>query len=673
MAYERALQQAYELAYFVHCDRDLALRIAAEAAGMLEVAASAQDKRLYYTPSGRHADMGKATAFRTKVTLGERHLLQRLVMFVSERYERETERTSPERLTERDMLVRFVKHLVRITLKRSSFYVTLGIGRLLHAYSTPETAEIYAVLVQNPDRVHDDAYFRSRKKVLMQEMTDRFVDIVHLKKGARGEERFESRPDDDADIDFARACLERFTLWDTKCRMPERFVPSQDILAAFDHTGADPEDEHTVEINRIHALVHPKCFERLTLALGFDAPRLRLEIPRFFLASTGDRNGDGDRTPPPPSDDDLRALGKTLASQAERRRAFHIGALSVAVDGCARASLDPCRADRVLVDVDGGAEFVEVRAEDGLLLAAIGLERDADDCIRTAELAVTLEAGQRIAFAVAPSGLDGARVEVSYTETAPTRAARLALRRGAVRMFGSVDRAWRVAGATAAGAILVAGLVGAYFVWQHPGATVETPSAPVAETAPTPDAPAPQASEPESQPTQPDIDIAGAGSASPGRHGSASPGRHGSASPGRSGTRSRPTLPDDSSAEPVVRGEDEEWVAAQFRDVKVIHVDPLGDGDDAKAVHDALVKQISASGRFAIAPTRDAADAVLKGTVTTDRAQGHGVTVMLRLVNADGETIWPASGAWTVSAPAPKAASKALTDLLDEAKKAENP
>jgi len=187
---EESLARAFQLAYFIHGDRETALNIAAEALAKLEVAAAAQDKRLYYTPTGRAA---RAERFRTKVSVGELHLLQRLVYVESEPYERLAEQSpNGESPDEEDMLIHFIKHLVRITVRRNSFYVTLGLSRLLHNYSTAETMEMYNILVQDPGRVRDDYYYRSRKGRLMKELKERFGDLLRVARGARGEERFQS-------------------------------------------------------------------------------------------------------------------------------------------------------------------------------------------------------------------------------------------------------------------------------------------------------------------------------------------------------------------------------------------------------------------------------------------------------------------------------------------------
>jgi hypothetical protein len=81
---EESLARAFQLAYFIHGAKETALNIAVEAFAKLEVAAAAQDKRLYYTPTGRAE---RVERFRTKVSVGELHLLQRLVYVESEPHE----------------------------------------------------------------------------------------------------------------------------------------------------------------------------------------------------------------------------------------------------------------------------------------------------------------------------------------------------------------------------------------------------------------------------------------------------------------------------------------------------------------------------------------------------------------------------------------------------------
>src|SRR3954465_9461788 len=191
--------RAFQLAYFLHRERKIAVEIATRALNKLQLAATAQGKRLYYRLTGR-ADARKA---RSKVSLGEPHLLQRLVYVESEEYERKRELAAQHSnpgngvkpAHHSDLVVYFIKHLVRITTRRNSFYVTLGLSRLLYNYSTAETMELYNLVIQDPDRVHDDYYYRSRKGVLLKELKERFGELIETSKGARGEQRW--RPNDD--------------------------------------------------------------------------------------------------------------------------------------------------------------------------------------------------------------------------------------------------------------------------------------------------------------------------------------------------------------------------------------------------------------------------------------------------------------------------------------------
>lgn len=642
MAAEMLLRKAFELAYFLHGDREIARRVAVDAAGLLEVTATAQVKRLYYS-----------AASRTKVSLGDLHLLQRLVYVASEPYELASERENPGRLTERDLIARFVKHLVRITVKRSSFYATLGVSRVLHAYNTPETAELYAVVVQNPDRVRDEAYFRARKKVLMQEMTKRFGDALRVARGPRGEERFEHGERSEWRIAFARTCLDRFTLWDTACRIPRDFAPLEHRLAAFAYTDTSADNESEVEVHRLHAVLHPSCFDRLAAALGLDAPAAKIDLPRFHLAVRD--GGSDDHTPPRLADDELATMAAALSSRAATRKALAAGSLAVMVDGNLRATLVAGAPARV--DVDGDAELIEVRARaEDVPLATLLLERDgAGDNLRPARAAVELEGGQKIAFEVVPNESGGASVEVAYRE--PATAA--AFVRRLAGLAAAPGAAWSIARpALALGLLVAVGYAGYVALNPTPGppalVTTETPR-PAEPPAPSPPAPPPVV---EKTAPVPADEVAGHGVASPGRHGAASPGRHGVASPGRNGNVDDATRPN------VTRGEQEAWTAARLAEVKTIHVDPLGDGAEAAAVRDAIVAELKRSGRFAVAAERDSADAVMKGAVTAGQ---KGPRVALRLVNADGEVIWPVGGAtWT---GATDATPRAVADLVDAAQR----
>src|SRR6266581_7844440 len=184
------LNRAFELAYFILGDRPAAIYVAMAAMDKLKTASSNQGRRLYYTPTGRSA----YPAVRTKVNLSELHLLQRLVYVESELFERLIE-GQRKTIQQDDLIIRYIKHLIRITTKHNSFYVTLGLCRLLYNYSTADTAEIYNLVLQDPLRMRDDHYYRSRKKLLMEEMKTRFGNLIRTERGLRREERFQPQED----------------------------------------------------------------------------------------------------------------------------------------------------------------------------------------------------------------------------------------------------------------------------------------------------------------------------------------------------------------------------------------------------------------------------------------------------------------------------------------------
>ncbi len=279
------------------------------------------------------------------------------------------------------MLIYFIKHLVRITVRRNSFYVTLGLSRLLHNYSTAETMEMYNVLVQDPGRVRDDYYYRSRKGRLMKELKERFGDWLRVTRGARGEERVQTDDTPGRHAELARECLQEFTPWSTDCAIPAGLDPLAEEIRDLQFDGSDPDREHAIEVNRFHAALHPDCFARLAAGLKFASPAERLSTPYFYMAK--DRNHDQDRKPPrrsrraPQLDEaELNAIKNAVAERSSRRKTFAAGLLRVIVDGSERARLDLHRASRVRFETQENDELIEVRSADGILLATYLLNQD---------------------------------------------------------------------------------------------------------------------------------------------------------------------------------------------------------------------------------------------------------------------------------------------------------
>lgn len=422
------LERAFRLAFFLHGKRETAKKIALDAMNKLETASNAQFKRLYYTPTGR-PENSKAT--RSRVSLSDLQLLQRLVFVESEAYEREKE--NGEKITEKDLVTFFIKHLVRISLKRNSFYVTLAVSRILHNYPTADAMEIYNVVVQDPDRVHDDYYYRSRKGVLMKELKARFGEFLEIIKVNRGEERFSSETDNDA-TETARECLKFFTPWNSSCAIPETFDPFTDVIKPFHFDKKDPDEEHRTEVNRIHATLHPECFSRLTQALNLSSPQDTMEIPKFMLTNNQTNIDDDDwRNPPSLDADELRQIKEILSTQAASRKAVNVGFLRVVADGVQIGQVHSGEADSARFGLGGEAELIEIYADGDTLLATHLLNFEA---LLTGEqeLTIMLEGGQRITLGLVQfldefGEVAEVNVSVSYVETAWQKRLALAIHR----------------------------------------------------------------------------------------------------------------------------------------------------------------------------------------------------------------------------------------------------
>ena len=439
---EQVLNKAYRLAYFLHQDKSIATRIVSAATLKLNVAMASQSKRLYYVPVGRFSrgESRRTDGIRNKALFSDLHLLQRLVYVESEPFERQKERAaqlappdvhpSGDPATDEDLLVYFIKHLVRITTKRNAFYVTLGVSRLLHSYSTLETMEIYNAVIGEPERVKDDYYYRSRKAVLMHEMYERFGHLIRACRQRRGEERFETQPGSSELRSLLRECLRLFTPWDTQCAVPRDFDPLKSVIAAL--ASKSSADENKVEVNRIHAVLHPDCFERLVAAFGYSPPEERMELPRFYLDQTDDQAPPRQRSAPADlSAEELAEINHMLDEQAGRRRGSSPNALiRIMVDGVERGRMNPAEQSSISFSAEENAEIIEVKSTDSrgdLLLATHVLSSFSDAAIVSS---IRLEGGQDLSLSITRRQIEGnggadLLVKFGYRETAPRRAARL--------------------------------------------------------------------------------------------------------------------------------------------------------------------------------------------------------------------------------------------------------
>jgi hypothetical protein len=670
---EDVLNKAYRLAYFLHQDKRVAIQIVGAATLKLNVAMAVQSKRLYYVPMGRFSpgESRRSDGIRNKALFSDLHLLQRLVYVESEPYERRKERAAQvappgvpaagDPASEDDLLVYFIKHLVRITTKRNAFYVTLGISRLLHSYSTLETMEIYNAVIGEPERVKDDYYYRSRKGVLMQEMYQRFGELIRACRQRRGEERFETQQGSSEQRSLVRECLRLFTPWDTQCPVPPDFDPLRSVIASL--TSNSTADENRVEISRIHAILHPNCFEKLVAAFGYGAPGERMELPRFFF-----QKNDDDESPPQqrsaPADltaEELAEINRMLAEQARRRRrSSSTSVIRIIVDGIERATLNPAEERSISFSAEEDAELIEVKTKDasGDLLLATHLLTSVGKDDDTVVASIRLEGGQQLSLSIKRRAIDASGggdllVEFGYRETRLGRATRLWWQRFGFRRnaeAGLSPRHILVAGVVL---ICVASYLGYVMLrsrqTKQPVQVSVVQPAPSTQNYPTPD-----------------------GSSGAVDNGSASrPPR-----PSRSNRSKRPATSPRASDPSQTR---EEEVAGDLtrsgnavpnltlREVKKIYIDMRG-ATAIDQLRSNLIASLNSSGVVTAATSAGEADAALKIVVSNNSAEGQ-IEASAILVNARGTKLWPkVSRGPRYSGETTKVVSEMVRDLLSEIK-----
>jgi hypothetical protein len=287
-----SLQRAFRLAYFVCPDRTTAIDAVFQSMVRLDSVATAQTKRLYYRQA-RHAKI-------YRVSYNDAQLLQRLV-FDS------VERLVPRPLGLADTLVRYVACLLNQSMQRSSIYVAVAICRLLYRLSTQQTLAICDVVCDQPMTWYSEDGVRRAKQRLMEGLRRRFGRELAVHRDSNGELMFAGTKASDEAQQLIRATLEMFTPWDSSCdghMKPDRGFPG--LSDAW-------------EIQCIHALIHPSCFERIASSANITG--MHPWQPSFAASEslTPDQTCQARWSAEGPSEEDMASI----IEQYERDRELH--------------------------------------------------------------------------------------------------------------------------------------------------------------------------------------------------------------------------------------------------------------------------------------------------------------------------------------------------------------
>ena len=388
------LQLGFELALFLVPDRASAIEILTRALEKLRVRSHREMKRLYWRD--KHAERPVRRIARSDVDM-----LQWLILCESEQEERAQERMGA--VSPAGMAIHYIKHLVQITTALSSFYVNIGITRLLHNYSTSESQRIYERLTSRylgPDE------YRRAKSALMNKMSERFAGFVKIARVDHGELRFETSDQQQELAEIVADCLKALTPWSTRARCAQFMTANGgDIKLKAPYRDAKA-DQNEMELRCCHILIDPTCFSRLMEDLAFDQPDTKLALPRFVMPDKQEKNGDNNTQPSHPpelSQEDIDQIQRRLAMADARRRNINPRTVTILIDGVGQTQVDLTQRPQLQIALEAGASLIEVRGEDdrGELLLATHVISYANNAFDYSGATATLSSG-KLKFEVTP-------------------------------------------------------------------------------------------------------------------------------------------------------------------------------------------------------------------------------------------------------------------------------
>jgi hypothetical protein len=394
------LQRGFELAYFLIPDRVTAIDILTRALEKIRARSRREMKRLYWRD--KHAERPVR-----RIARSDMDMLQWLIMFEAEQDERAQERAGS--ISSGTMAIRYIKHLIQITTALSSFYVNIGVSRLLHNYSTSEAQRAYEMLTSRflgPDE------YRRAKSALMDKMSERFAGFLKIARVGHGELRFETSDDQERWVDAVSDSLSVFTPWSTQGHCAQFVSVNGNTKLKSAQKPADT-DQNESELRCCHILIEPTCYDQLMEDLAFDAPETRLALPRFVMPDKQEKSDDNNlqtTRPPELSQEDLDQVQRRLAMTDARRRNANPRIVTIMIDGVEHAQLDLREKHQLQVGLEAGAGLIEIRGSDerGDLLLATHFISYANNAFESSRGKAKLGASE-LEFAVIPVATRGQR------------------------------------------------------------------------------------------------------------------------------------------------------------------------------------------------------------------------------------------------------------------------
>jgi hypothetical protein len=362
---DAVLERAYTLAAFILGDAKRAKMVALEVATSLEVPYQIQKEVVH--PSGRS---------RYKYKVKEPSLLLDQLIYekitVHERQQEFEHLHGGNQLDDAALIRRFIKKIIEYSISHNTFYMVVGMHRVLFNYNNNEARKIYQRLAPGIDDKKPGADdFRHHKKRFIDILERRFrcfVDVVEV--GDQHECRFKKR------IDSSRYyLLVEQTLNLLKPSLAQCLVSADDLENLADgrrlpssHAPIQKdEDENLIEKERMHMLTHLFCFSRLHSQLGLAPLERALELPQFKTIDNGGDRGSSQFHRPdiiPLTAAEKKKMYAELDKRQKRRKKMSPEQIEVVIDSVKRGTLSLNETRHVSIELDEGAGIIEFIGSD---------------------------------------------------------------------------------------------------------------------------------------------------------------------------------------------------------------------------------------------------------------------------------------------------------------------
>lgn len=277
---EALLAWAVKHCFDIHQNRIIAKRILAQAVDEFRRSAKRNEKKDSVELQRRE--------HRNRVSPEQDALFQRCIYECSIAYEILEEKESRE-FTQEQLIPRLMEQVVLLGYY-NSFHMTVGVCQVLHNYDPKETLRVYECLVQYTRDGKDERDVSRRKSKTMNDLYNRFGDLLVEDRHSKREKWYKPVDRQEKYVALVEEWLNRLIPFVSNtipeyCVSPVPTSTHHVSIPELLFQGSNPNDEQPFEMRRMHVLLHPPCFSKVTSELGLDDPTERRNIPEFNLCS----------------------------------------------------------------------------------------------------------------------------------------------------------------------------------------------------------------------------------------------------------------------------------------------------------------------------------------------------------------------------------------------------